>query len=157
MPGYQAGTFVFRFVDDDDTHQSRFSKFSQTNFKINCRNLKPTHSSIVIMFSRASPLIRTASRSVAAPSLARSAASFRGMSTIAEALTANDASKLSCYSEIDYAINEDAPVYEAIQKMSAYDIGCLVTTDSKGRFFFCGLSTCQKRLLTIANFLVLFL
>lgn len=57
----------------------------------------------------------------------------RGMVTIAEALTAEDARKISCYSEIDYAINEDAPVLDAVQMFSAYNIGCLVTTDSKGR------------------------
>lgn len=55
------------------------------------------------------------------------------MVTIQEALTAEDARKISCYSEIDYAINEDAPVLEAVQMFSAYNIGCLVTTDSKGR------------------------
>jgi predicted transcriptional regulator len=55
------------------------------------------------------------------------------MVTIKEALTAEDARKISCYSEIDYAINEDAPVLDAVQMFAAYNIGCLVTTNSKGR------------------------
>eukprot|EP00980_Cylindrotheca_fusiformis_P018596 scaffold6162_cov154-Cylindrotheca_fusiformis.AAC.6 len=77
------------------------------------------------MFSRVSPLVRTAARP-----MARSAS--RGMVTIQEALTAEDARKISCYSEIDYAINEDAPVLDAVQKFAAYNIGCLVTTDANG-------------------------
>lgn len=56
-----------------------------------------------------------------------------GLATsVKEGLTATDAWNKSCYSEIDYTINEDLPVYEAVQKFAAYNIGCLVTTDSAG-------------------------
>jgi predicted transcriptional regulator len=76
---------------------------------------------------------------VATP-LARSAARQSGVATrsfsttIQEALTAEDARKVSGYSDIDYAINEDAPVIDAVQKFAAYNIGCLVTTDADGRY-----------------------
>lgn len=52
--------------------------------------------------------------------------------TVKEGLTATDAWNKSCYSEIDYTIKEDLPVYEAVQKFAAYNIGCLVTVDSDG-------------------------
>ena len=51
---------------------------------------------------------------------------------IGESPSARDAWKKSCYYEIDYTISEDATMYEAVQKFSAYDIGCLVTTNNDG-------------------------
>ena len=33
---------------------------------------------------------------------------------------------------MDFTIPDDALVFEAVQKFAAYDIGCLVTTNSKG-------------------------
>mmetsp|Transcript_11362 Transcript_11362/g.17882 ORF Transcript_11362/g.17882 Transcript_11362/m.17882 type:complete len:189 (+) Transcript_11362:60-626(+) len=75
---------------------------------------------------------------VATP-LARSAARQSGFAsrsfsttTIQEALTAEDARKVSGYNDIDYSINEDSPVIDAVQKFAAYNIGCLVTTDAEG-------------------------
>jgi len=59
-------------------------------------------------------------------------AATRGMVTIQEALTAEDASKLSCYSNIDFSIDEDSTVLDAVQKFAAYKVGCLVTVDSDG-------------------------
>mmetsp|Transcript_10982 Transcript_10982/g.24181 ORF Transcript_10982/g.24181 Transcript_10982/m.24181 type:complete len:193 (+) Transcript_10982:84-662(+) len=53
--------------------------------------------------------------------------------TVKEGLTATDAWNKSCYSEIDYTVSEDLPVYEAVQKFAAYNIGCLVTTDKDGK------------------------
>ena len=47
--------------------------------------------------------------------------------------TADDALKYSGYSEIDFTIKEDAPVYDAVQKFAAFNIGCLVTTDAAGK------------------------
>ena len=88
------------------------------------------------MFSRVTPLVRTATRSLARP-VARPAT--RGMVTIEEALTAEDARKISCYSEIDYAVSENAPVLDAVQKFAAFNIGCLVTTDEAGMFRFISL------------------
>jgi predicted transcriptional regulator len=52
--------------------------------------------------------------------------------TVKEGLTATDAWSKSCYSDIDYTINENLPVYEAVQKFAAYNVGCLVTTDDNG-------------------------
>jgi predicted transcriptional regulator len=80
------------------------------------------------MFSRIVPLaVRSAA--VRAPS----AVSSRGFSaTIGEAITAGDAAELSGYSKIDFSINEDSLVIDAVQKFAAFNIGCLVTTNSKG-------------------------
>ena len=47
--------------------------------------------------------------------------------------TVSDALKFSGYSEIDFTIQEDAKVYDAVQKFAAYNIGCLVVTDKAGR------------------------
>lgn len=52
--------------------------------------------------------------------------------TVGEAATAHDALKYSGYSDIDFTIKEDAPVYDAVQKFAAYNIGCLVVTDVSG-------------------------
>lgn len=85
------------------------------------------------MFSIA---IRAAARPiVAAPSSRSSAvpsALCRSMATVKEGLTATDAWSKSCYSGIDYTINEDLPVYDAVTKFAAYNVGCLVTVDGAG-------------------------
>jgi hypothetical protein len=56
-----------------------------------------------------------------------------GFATVKEGLTATDAWNKSCYSGIDYTINEDLPVYDAVQKFAAYNVGCLVTVDAEGK------------------------
>jgi len=71
-----------------------------------------------------------ARRSVVASSLAAP----RALTTVSEAIgaTADDALKFSGYQSIDFTIREDAPVYDAVQKFAAFNIGCLVTTDAAG-------------------------
>ena len=49
------------------------------------------------------------------------------------AWTAGDAAELSAYKEIDFCINEDATVLEAVNLFVAHNIGCLVTKNSNGR------------------------
>ena len=85
------------------------------------------------MFTRfAAPVARTAAARLASARPAV-ASSTRNFATLQDAgLTADDAARVSGYSEIDYLIDEDAPVIEAVQKFSAYNIGCLVTTDKDG-------------------------
>jgi len=56
----------------------------------------------------------------------------RSMTTVAESSDATDAWKKSCYVEIDFTISENATVYDAVQRFSAYDIGALVVVDDKG-------------------------
>lgn len=53
-------------------------------------------------------------------------------SSVEQTVTATDAFKKSCYLEINFAINEDSTVYEAVQQFAAFDIGALVTTDGTG-------------------------
>ena len=55
--------------------------------------------------------------------------------TVKEGLTATDAWSKSCYSEMDYTINENLPVYDAVQKFAAYNVGCLVTTNDEGEIY----------------------
>ena len=88
------------------------------------------------MFSLASQVARRCSGPVAAQ--ARHQLQLRAgfAQTVKEGLTATDAWNKSCYSEIDYTISEDVPVYEAVQKFAAYNIGCLVTTDKDGKAIF---------------------
>jgi predicted transcriptional regulator len=65
------------------------------------------------------------------------ASAARSMTTVGEASTVNDALKFSGYSTIDFTISDDAPVYDAVQKFAAFNIGCLVTTDAKGKLSLC--------------------
>jgi predicted transcriptional regulator len=78
------------------------------------------------MLSRAST---TFCRRSLAPSTARS------MTTVGA--TVKDALKFSGYSTIDFTIQDDAPVYDAVQKFAAFNIGCLVTTDKAGTLSSC--------------------
>jgi predicted transcriptional regulator len=39
----------------------------------------------------------------------------------------------SCYHKIDFKINEDAPVKEAIQRFNAFNIGCLAVTNNNNK------------------------
>lgn len=42
--------------------------------------------------------------------------------------TAQHAWEKSCYFNIDYKIDEEDTVYDAISRMSAYNVGCLIVT-----------------------------
>lgn len=87
------------------------------------------------MFSIASQVARRCATGTGVASQARHQLQLRAgfAQTVKEGLTATDAWSKSCYSEIDYTINENLPVYEAVQKFAAYNIGCLVTTDDDGK------------------------
>ena len=50
--------------------------------------------------------------------------------------TANCAWSKSCYSGIDYTIDQNSPVIDAVEKFAAYNVGALVTTDEEGKSFF---------------------
>jgi predicted transcriptional regulator len=39
----------------------------------------------------------------------------------------------SCYHKIDFKINEDSPVKEAVQRFNAFNIGCLAVTNNSNR------------------------
>jgi len=54
------------------------------------------------------------------------------MVTLEDSNTAKGAWEKSCYFEMDFTIPDTSSVYEAVQKFSAYDVGCLVTTDTTG-------------------------
>jgi predicted transcriptional regulator len=56
----------------------------------------------------------------------------RSLVSVHEALTAEDARSVSGYSSIDYTINENSTVYDAVQRFAAYNIGCLVVTNDAG-------------------------
>jgi predicted transcriptional regulator len=57
----------------------------------------------------------------------------RFMSTISSVANATSALKKSCYYKIDFKINENSTVYEAVQKFSAYNIGCLAVTNEENK------------------------
>lgn len=50
--------------------------------------------------------------------------------------TAEHAWNKSCYSGMDYTISDDATVFDMVEKMAAYDVGCLVTKDAEGKILF---------------------
>lgn len=47
-------------------------------------------------------------------------------------ITALDIYKKSCYSSVDYKINEESDVKEAVNRFTAFDISCLAVTNNKG-------------------------
>jgi signal-transduction protein with cAMP-binding, CBS, and nucleotidyltransferase domain len=79
------------------------------------------------MLSRFAPIVaRTAARStsLAAPACVRA---FSDVVT-----TAGEAAKLSGYSNIEFRINEESMVIDAVQQFAANNIGCLVTVNESG-------------------------
>lgn len=72
---------------------------------------------------------------VRSTSLATPAASTasRGFTTAGEVVTAGDAAKLSGYSAIEFRIQEDKMVIDAVQQFAGHNIGCLVTVNEAGK------------------------
>jgi signal-transduction protein with cAMP-binding, CBS, and nucleotidyltransferase domain len=58
---------------------------------------------------------------------------MQSFGTVANNPSATDAWKKSCYLEIDFTISDNDLAIEAIHRMAAYDIGCLVTVDDDGK------------------------
>jgi predicted transcriptional regulator len=52
-------------------------------------------------------------------------------STLNSSTTAMNVYKKSCYFKIDFKINEEMPVTEAVTRFSAFNIGCLAVTDKE--------------------------
>jgi len=48
-------------------------------------------------------------------------------------VSAMDVFTKSCYHKIDFKINEDSPVQEAINRFTAFNIGCLAVTDNNNK------------------------
>jgi predicted transcriptional regulator len=57
----------------------------------------------------------------------------RFMTTLQNIPNATSAWEKSCYYKINFKINEKSTVYEAVQKFSAYNIGCLAVTNDKDK------------------------
>jgi CBS domain-containing protein len=53
----------------------------------------------------------------------------RKLSTITTPVSAMDVFKKSCYHKIDFKINEESYVQEAVNRFTAFNIGCLAVTD----------------------------
>jgi hypothetical protein len=84
------------------------------------------HSITHTMFSKIVPF---AARTAAARSALAAPASVRGFATV---FTAGEAAALSGYSNIEFRINEDAMVIDAVQQFAANNIGCMVTVNDAG-------------------------
>lgn len=54
-------------------------------------------------------------------------------STLNSSITAMNVYKKSCYFKIDFRINEEMPVAEAVTRFSAFNIGCLAVTDKEDK------------------------
>ena len=54
-------------------------------------------------------------------------------SYIGERPTAQSAWEKSCYFKIDFKVNENCLVYEAVQRFAAYNIGALAVTNDEGK------------------------
>ena len=57
------------------------------------------------------------------------------------ASTANEVFQRSCYHKIDFRINEDTSVKEAIKRFTAFHIGCLAVTDKENKI----VGVCSER------------
>jgi len=47
--------------------------------------------------------------------------------------TAMDAYFKSCYLHLDCTISDQASLKRAVEKLTAFDVGCLITTDAEGK------------------------
>jgi len=54
-------------------------------------------------------------------------------SAVNSSTTAMNVYKKSCYFKIDFKINEEMPVTEAVTRFSAFNIGCLAVTDKEDK------------------------
>lgn len=115
----------------NDASLLKFSLRSTTH-----RSLSYTYYCNEIMFSiYATSLSKASTRHIARQAGAVQFAR-RGMVTpkLEEAARdANYAWKKSCYSGMDYTIGDESTVFEAVNKLAAYDVGCLVTKDANGK------------------------
>uniref|UniRef100_A0A7S2XTM4 CBS domain-containing protein n=1 Tax=Attheya septentrionalis TaxID=420275 RepID=A0A7S2XTM4_9STRA len=57
----------------------------------------------------------------------------RNMGTVEESSSAKDAWKKSCFVKIDFTVPEESTAYDAVQKLAAFKVGCLITVDASGR------------------------
>jgi predicted transcriptional regulator len=57
----------------------------------------------------------------------------RKFSSIVTPVSAVDVFKKSCYHKIDFKINEESSVQEAVNRFTAFNIGCLAVTDSSNK------------------------
>jgi len=62
-------------------------------------------------------------------------------SNITTPVSALDVFKKSCYHKIDFKINEESPVQEAVNRFTAFNIGCLAVTDSNNKV----IGVCSER------------
>lgn len=53
-----------------------------------------------------------------------------------------DAWNKSCYHEMDFTINENSTVFDAVEKFAAFDVGALVTVDDEGKLFVMHIMMC---------------
>ena len=57
----------------------------------------------------------------------------RSMSVMTTPVSAIDVFKKSCYHKIDFKINEESSVQEAVNRFTAFNIGCLAVTDKNNK------------------------
>jgi len=57
----------------------------------------------------------------------------RKFSSIVTPISASDVFKKSCYHKIDFKINEESTVQEAVNRFTAFNIGCLAVTDGNDK------------------------
>lgn len=65
----------------------------------------------------------------------------RNMSAMATPVSAMDVFTKSCYHKIDFKINENSPVQEAVNRFTAFKIGCLAVTDNNNKI----VGVCSER------------
>ena len=75
----------------------------------------------------------TRSRMLSAAATRVTAPTQDAITDVSQHASASTAWEKSCYNKIDYTIEDNLSVYEAVQRFSAYNVGALVTTDEAGK------------------------
>jgi len=57
----------------------------------------------------------------------------RKMSSVVTPVSAMDVFQKSCYHKIDFKINEESSVQQAVNRFTAFNIGCLAVTDNNNK------------------------
>ena len=66
---------------------------------------------------------------------------YTSISKVNASISAVKVFENSCYHKIDFKINEDSPIKEAVMRFSAFNIGCLAVTDNTDKV----IGVCSER------------
>lgn len=124
-------------------HQGKRTPHLLTTHFIRHNKRRRIHTATIMLSAYASSIARASARIISQHRLQAPAAVSHFAATPKRTVTskvgdrtAEHAWNKSCYSGMDYTISDDATVFDMVEKMAAYDVGCLVTKDAEGKILF---------------------